>query len=114
MYVALKHKSIMNQQVRVGTFTVKYTHLFSGLEVVHGQALAAVFRHIVASRYLDTRIRMKNKAICYDWWIKVFYSDVAVKRKIYRELKQIMTTTATKTSLNKRFNEPINSCARLL
>ena len=79
----------MNQQVRVGTFSVEYTHLFPDLEVLHGQALAAVFRHIVASRYLDTRRGMKNKAICYDWWIKMFFSDVAVKRKIYHDLKVI-------------------------
>ena len=31
-----------------------------------------------------------------------------------RELKQTTTTTATRTSLNKRFNEQNNSCARAL
>ena len=33
---------------------------------------------------------------------------------IIRELKQTTTTTATRTSLNKRFNEQNNSCARVL
>ena len=36
------------------------------------------------------------------------------QKRIYRELKQITTTTATRTSLNKRFNEQNNSCARAL
>ena len=31
-----------------------------------------------------------------------------------RELKQTTTTTATRTSLNKRFNEENNRCARAL
>ena len=35
-------------------------------------------------------------------------------QRYIRELKQTTTTTATRTSLNKRFNEQNNSCARAL
>ena len=35
-------------------------------------------------------------------------------RMLNRELKQTTTTTATRTSPNKRFNEQNNSCARVL
>ena len=41
------------------------------------------------------------------------FEFVRTKLKI-RELKQTTTTTATRTSLNKRFNEQNNSCARAL
>ena len=35
-------------------------------------------------------------------------------RNFFRELKQTTRTTATRTSLNKRFHEQTNSCARAL
>ena len=38
----------------------------------------------------------------------------SLKYAVNRELKQTTTTTATRTSLNKRFNEQNNSCARAL
>ena len=37
-----------------------------------------------------------------------------LRRRVFRELKQTTTATATGTSPNKRFNETNNSCARAL
>ena len=56
----------MNQQFRVGTLSVKYTHLFTSLEVLHRQTLEAVFLLVVVSCYLGKRLRMKKKGICYE------------------------------------------------
>jgi len=41
-------------------------------------------------------------------------AQITAPTQHYRELKQTTTTTATRTSPNKRFNEQNNSCARAL
>ena len=40
--------------------------------------------------------------------------DICLQRRVTREFKITTTATATGTSLNKRFNEQNNSCARAL
>lgn len=67
MNVVLKNEPIMNQQFRVGTLSVKYTDLFTSLEVLDRQTLEAVFLLVVVSCYLGTGIRTKKKkSICYE------------------------------------------------
>lgn len=69
MNVVLKNEPIMNQQFRVGTLSVKYTDLFTSLEVLDRQTLEAVFLLVVVSCYLGTGIRTKKKNpfVTNDW-----------------------------------------------
>ena len=111
-------------------FRIRCESFFPHTEAVSGREklsniflcpyITVITRKDRVTSFITSRINLQfykiNKLYILDFvQACFFFCELGnVSRDFNRELKQTSTTTATRTPLNKRFNEQNNSCARAL